>query len=90
VCSGQVAQLPAPPALPPLAQQDKRALCESLVRKYRELKGAEPSAECLTRFLCGISVPLFTKLKARQLDGFAALEDYPYAEVRAWLVAQQD
>ena len=90
VCSGQVAQLPAPPALPPLAPQDKRALCESLVRKYRELKGAEPSAECLTRFLCGISVPLFTKLKARQLDGFAALEDYPYAEVRAWLVAQQD
>ena len=30
------------------------------------------------------SVPLFTALKARQLGGFAALEAYPYAEVREW------
>jgi ATP-dependent DNA helicase RecQ len=58
------------------------------MRKYQELKGGEPSAECLTRFLCGISVPLFTKLKARQLSGFAALEDYPYAEVRSWLTGR--
>ncbi|MNO09541.1 hypothetical protein D3C81_2327810 [compost metagenome] len=43
-----------------------------------------PSAERLTRFLCGISVPLFTKLKARAIHGFAALENYPYAEVRGW------
>ena len=87
VCRGQVARLPAPPALPPLAEQDARGLCDSFVRKHQELKGREPSAECLTRFLCGISVPLFTKLKARQLGGFAALEDYPYAEVRDWLKA---
>jgi ATP-dependent DNA helicase RecQ len=86
VCRGQVAQLPAPPALPPLAQQDLRSLCSGFRQKYRELKGGEPSAECLTRFLCGISVPLFTKLKVRQLGGFAALENYPYAEVRRRLV----
>jgi len=89
VCRGQVAQLPAPPALPPLGQQDVHGLCDGFVRKHQELKGSAPSAECLTRFLCGISVPLFTKLKARQLGGFAALEDYPYAEVRSWLVGQQ-
>ncbi|MBU2295741.1 MAG: RecQ family ATP-dependent DNA helicase [Gammaproteobacteria bacterium] len=88
VCRGQVARLPAPPALPPLAEQDVYGLCDGLVRKHQELKGSEPSAECLTRFLCGISVPLFTKLKARQLSGFAALENYPYAEVRSWLQAQ--
>jgi len=88
VCRGQVAHLPTPPALPPLAEQDVHGLCDSFVRKYQELKGREPSAECLTRFLCGISVPLFTKLKARQLGGFAALENYPYAEVRAWLAEQ--
>jgi ATP-dependent DNA helicase RecQ len=41
--------------------------------------------ECLTRFLCGISVPLFTRLKARNIAGFAVLEDYPYAEVRDWV-----
>ena len=88
VCQGQVAHLPEPPALPPLAGQDVRGLCDGFMRKYQELKGGEPSAECLTRFLCGISVPLFTKLKARQLSGFAALEDYPYAEVRSWLTGR--
>jgi ATP-dependent DNA helicase RecQ len=88
VCRGQVARLPAPPALPPLAEQDVYGLCDGLVRKHQELKGSEPSAECLTRFLCGISVPLFSKLKARQLSGFSALENYPYAEVRSWLQAQ--
>ena len=44
-----------------------------------------PGNECLARFLCGLSSPLFTRLKARQIKGFAALEDYPYGEIRAWL-----
>jgi ATP-dependent DNA helicase RecQ len=89
VCRGHIAHLPAPPTLPPLAEQDLHSLCGGFVQKYQALKGSQPSAECLTRFLCGISVPLFTKLKARQLGGFAALEDYPYAQVRAWLIAQK-
>ena len=89
VCRGQVARLPAPPALSSLAEQDVHGLCDGFSRKHQEVKGSQPSSECLTRFLCGISVPLFTKLKARQISGFAALEEYPYAEVRAWLLAQQ-
>ncbi|MBP8202404.1 MAG: RecQ family ATP-dependent DNA helicase [Pseudomonas sp.] len=89
VCRGQVARLPAPPALSSLAGQDVHGLCDGFSRKHQEVKGSQPSSECLTRFLCGISVPLFTKLKARQISGFAALEEYPYAEVRAWLLAQQ-
>ena len=87
VCQGQIAQLPAPPALPALAELDVQALCTGFVRKHQEHKGVVPSVECLTRYLCGVSVPLFTALKARQLGGFAALEAYPYAEVRAWLAA---
>ena len=89
VCRGQVARLPEPPALPPLAELDMQALCDGFVRKHQELKGVEPSTECLTRYLCGISVPLFTKLKARQFSGFAALDAYPYAAVREWLIAQR-
>ncbi|PNG13318.1 RecQ family ATP-dependent DNA helicase [Stutzerimonas stutzeri] len=85
VCRGQVAQLPAPPALAPLAEIDLDARCADFDQRYRQLKAHAPSAECRTRFLCGISVPLFTKLKARQLPGFASLEAYPYAEVRAQL-----
>ncbi|MCY1278084.1 ATP-dependent RNA helicase DeaD [compost metagenome] len=85
VCHGRVAQLPEPPPLPPLEAQDLVELTAALVARYRELKGTAPSGECLTRFLCGISTPLFTRLKARQLAGFAALEDYPYAAVRRHL-----
>ncbi len=88
VCHGQVARLPAAPTLHPLAEQDLHALCASFSQRHREYSGEAPSSECLTRFLCGISVPLFTKLKARQIPGFAALEDYPYAEVRDWVERQ--
>ncbi|MDX1724712.1 MAG: RecQ family ATP-dependent DNA helicase [Pseudomonas sp.] len=88
VCHGQVAHLPEPPALPPLAEHDLQRLCGSFIQRHAELKGSAPSAECLTRFLCGISVPLFTKLKARSIAGFAALDSYPYAEVRAWAEQQ--
>lgn len=85
VCRGQVAKLPEPPTLAPLEQIDLAARCAEFSQRYTQLKGGAPSAECLTRFICGISVPVFTKLKARQLPGFASLEAYPYAEVRARL-----
>ena len=85
VCRGQVAQLPEPPALAPLDEMDIDARRTEFSQRYQKLRGAEPSAECLTRFLCGISVPVFTKLKARQIPGFASLEAYPYAKVRARL-----
>jgi ATP-dependent DNA helicase RecQ len=88
VCAGQVAHLPEPPLLPALAGQDVQALCADFTQRHQTLKGQPASAECLTRFLCGISVPLFTKLKARSIHGFAALENYPYAQVRTWVQAQ--
>lgn len=86
VCRGQVARLPEPPSLTPLATLDREALCGAFIERYQAARGGElPSEDCLARFLCGISVPLFTRLKARQIGGFAALEDYPYGDVRAWL-----
>jgi ATP-dependent DNA helicase RecQ len=88
VCAGQIARLPAPPALSPLGQQDFQGLCGEFIGKHLQARGHEPGSECLTRFLCGISVPLFTRLKARQIAGFAALEDYPYAKVREWVQQQ--
>ena len=88
VCEGRVARLPDPPTLAPLDAQNFQGLCAGFIATHGAAKGFEPSAECLTRFLCGISVPLFTKLKARSLPGFAALEDYPYASVREWVQGQ--
>ena len=84
VCAGQVAYLPEPPALPPLVDKNFDALCGAFIHKHQDYTGSYPPAERLTRFLCGISVPMFTKMKARAIPGFAALENYPYAEVRDW------
>ena len=84
VCHGHVAQLPQPPGLPPLVDKNFMGLCGDFIHRHHEHIGQLPGAERLTRFLGGISVPLFTKLKARGIPGFAALEDYPYAEVREW------
>ena len=87
VCHGHVAHLPPPPSLPPLVDKHFMGLCGDFIHRHHEHTGHLPGAERLTRFLGGISVPLFTKLKARGIPGFAALEDYPYAEVREWAQA---
>ncbi|MGA3826768.1 RecQ family ATP-dependent DNA helicase [Pseudomonas chlororaphis] len=84
VCHGQVARLPEPPALSALVDKNFEALCGEFIHRHQQHSGTVPGVERLTRFLCGISVPLFTKLKARSIQGFAVLEDYPYAEVRDW------
>ena len=90
VCHGQVAYLPEPPALQPLEDRDFQQLCGDFIRKHHDYNGQLPSAECLTRFLCGIRMPLLTKLKARSTAGFAELEDYPYAQVRTWVQGRMD
>ncbi|MGO3533277.1 RecQ family ATP-dependent DNA helicase [Pseudomonas helleri] len=84
VCAGQIARLPDPPALAPLVDKNFDALCGAFIHRHQEYTGSYPPAERVTRFLCGISVPLFTKIKARSIAGFAALENYPYADVRHW------
>ena len=84
VCHGDVARLPTPPELPALVDKNFEALCGDFIHRHEQYTGNVPSAERVTRFVCGIGVPLFTKLKARSIPGFATLEDYPYAEVRTW------
>ena len=88
VCQGRVARLPEPPALASLQGRDFQALCGEFIQRYQALKGTPPSSEALTRFLCGIGAPLFTKLKAKGISGFATLDEYPYAQVREWAETQ--
>jgi ATP-dependent DNA helicase RecQ len=85
-----VARLPEPAALPALEGKDFAALCSGFRQRQHEYDGRDAGAESLTRFLCGIATPIFTRLKARNLPGFAALEDYPYAQVRDWVSRQLD
>ena len=81
VCEGFVASLPTPngPGDIDMAQ---------LSQWYGELEqalGATPSLDLATRFLCGISVPIFTKIKARKLSGFNRLAEHRYEVVKAAL-----
>ncbi|MFD2190765.1 RecQ family ATP-dependent DNA helicase [Pistricoccus aurantiacus] len=88
VCQGQVATLPPPPPLPPLEDKNFTALSGEFIERHKALYGDQPpGAERLTRFLCGLSMPIFIPLKARSLAGFAQLEAYPYAEVLGWVSA---
>ena len=43
--------------------------------------GTQVTAILITRFLTGLTQPIFTKVKARQLSGFGVYEEMPYQEV---------
>jgi len=80
-CSGNAAQLPYDLHLPPLSTLNPKAMCEAV-----QAATDEPlSDDMLTRFLCGISTPLFTRIKARSLPNFGRLEQYRYQDVKSCL-----
>ena len=76
VCRGEVAQLPSLPSRTLPNEQGLRAWCDPLVALCHS---RDP--RILTRFLCGITTPLTTRLKARSLAGFGQLASHPFADV---------
>ena len=42
----------------------------------------------LTKFLCGIYTPVFSKLKIKKLPNFCILESYPFLEVKNWIIGR--
>lgn len=87
VCRGQVAHLPEPPARQPLEGMVFGQECSAFLERYHQQVGSLPSATLVTRFLCGVTVPLFTRMKARAVPGYGVLEEYPYAQVLRWAEA---
>lgn len=84
VCRGHIAQWPTETTRAPLDPRQVAALCAPLRERLTALADAPPPSDALfTRFLAGLTNPLLTQLKARQLEGFAALEDRPYPEIHA-------
>lgn len=39
----------------------------------------------LTKFLCGIYTPVFSKLKIKKRPYFGILEKHPFLEVKTWI-----
>ncbi len=81
VCAGQVAVLPEPAPLKALDEYDFQQLSAQINDKLGEQK----TPVLLARFFCGLSTPVFTRLKVRKLQGFALLEKYRFAQVQAWI-----
>lgn len=81
VCAGQVALMPAPPVLRPLADYEFASLSMQISDKLADQK----TSVLLARFFCGLTTPVFTRLKVRNLKGFSLLEGYRFKEVKEWI-----
>jgi ATP-dependent DNA helicase RecQ len=53
--------------------------------EFIQAVGEQFSAVNLTKFLCGIYTPVFSKLKIKKLTHFGILESYPFMEVKNWI-----
>ncbi|TRX56554.1 ATP-dependent DNA helicase RecQ [Thalassomonas sp. M1454] len=81
VCLGHVAQMPPVITLKPLTEFNFNEYAQEIISKL----GQQTSATLVSRFLCGLTTPIFTKLRVRKLKGFAVFEHYRYGEVLNWV-----
>jgi ATP-dependent DNA helicase RecQ len=56
-----------------------------LIKEFTEVIGEYYSVINVTKFLCGISSPFFTKLKVKNLSNFGIFEKYPFLDVKNWV-----
>jgi ATP-dependent DNA helicase RecQ len=68
-----------------LTDADFQRYAQPLIERHTEQFGQPPNAQRLAHFLCGLSMPVFTPLKARSLNGFAVFEQRGYPDVRQWV-----
>jgi ATP-dependent DNA helicase RecQ len=81
VCAAGKAVIPPAAVLPSLAGKDFAQLTGGFIEAMEN----NVSIPLLTRFLCGITMPAFSRQKIKQLPGFGILEDYPYKEVEEYV-----
>lgn len=76
VCRGQVAVFPAQSNEPPEHEQ-----VVSWVKEFVQLSPTTISNEAVARFLCGISTPLISQLKATKKSGYGAMANVSFDKV---------
>ena len=82
VCRGHAAVLPNINSLPEIELSQLQHWCQPLLNAGKS-NHTEITVEALARYLCGISTPLTTRLKATKMTGFGKLAPYPFADVKA-------
>ena len=76
VCRGKTITLPPLPTLPEITDQQITTWSDGFIQR----NNSAPSMAAITRFLHGMSTPLNSKLKAKQIEGFGVLEAYPFQQ----------
>ncbi|EGQ9248275.1 recombinase RecQ [Vibrio parahaemolyticus] len=76
VCRGQRAVFP-----PRIYDQPEPAVASAWIAEFVQLSPSAISNEAITRFLCGISTPLISQLKASKLSGYGALANVSFEQV---------
>ncbi|WP_271910997.1 RecQ family ATP-dependent DNA helicase [Vreelandella alkaliphila] len=84
VCYGNPVRLLDATPFPALSEKDFIRYATPLIERHTEQFGQPPNAQRLAHFLCGLTMPIFTPLKARGLNDFAVFEQRAYPEVRQW------
>jgi ATP-dependent DNA helicase RecQ len=56
-----------------------------ITHEFMQAVGDQFSKLNLTKFLCGIYAPVFSKLKIKKLTHFGRLEHYPFLDVKKWI-----
>ncbi len=82
VCKGHVAKLAYSK---PIAIPNKTLVAESMANLSKHLSGkteVEITESIYCRFLTAMTMPLFTRLKVRQVTGFGSCEHARYADVK--------
>ncbi len=70
--------------LAPLSSFNFEELSSALAEKLKH----KNSPALTAKFLCGITAPYLTQARAKNLRGFAALENYRYPDVKKWVASQ--
>ncbi len=85
-CKNECIVLETTRRLKPLADLD----CHELTGPFCQAAGDFATQTNITKFLCGIYTPCFSKFKVKAMPGFGALELYPFQEVKKWVQAEQE
>ncbi|MGR5078294.1 RecQ family ATP-dependent DNA helicase [Photobacterium swingsii] len=82
VCRNNIATLPSQRLDAELPSENTlKAWCDPFIEAVEKQTQTKPSPHAIARFLIGMTTPLNTKVKARQMSGFAKLEQYPFQHI---------
>jgi len=81
VCNSGSVKIKSSNQLKALSEFDYQELCKQAIDKLAD----KFTSELLTKYLCGINTPIFTRLKLKQLSHFSFLENHRFEEVNEWV-----